>query len=91
MVPVKVRDYVIEQGVSSLWKYAALLLAGIVIGAAPSQLRSNPMTLVDVDKEITIQLAGVFTQLTKLSDKVDYLTEQMNDMHDHYRKDDQHK
>lgn len=81
--PAHERRIQIDDRVSSLWRTAALMLAAALVAVAPDHFtllwdHHTELTRVDVDREITLQEAAIVQQLTKLEDKVDDLTTQID-------------
>lgn len=64
-----------ERRVSELWKYVAVAALGVVMGNAPTfgallLAQKNSVTIVDVDREITVQNAAIVQKIDDLKEQV---------------------
>lgn len=74
-----------ERPVNPVWKWIAMVTMGILIGGAPGYVnlllhQANQLNLANVDKEITVQNAAQIREITRLEDKVDGLTGEVQEL-----------
>lgn len=71
-----------EGFVNPVWKWVAMFAMGALLGGAPNYIQleiaeSKGVTLIDVDKEITVQQSAIVQRLDDLKEQVNALALQL--------------
>jgi hypothetical protein len=82
-----VQEQLVERGVNPIWKTATLILATAIVAGLPSYFsllwdRHTAVSLVDVDREITIQNAATIQKIDDLAVVVGNLSDVTNKLRD---------